>query len=75
MVPLQSRGATGTKQDLRDESRAGAGGSEERVSASERWGELKAGFEPAFWVANFTELFERLAYYAQSAVLAIFLHE
>ena len=45
------------------------------MSASERWGELKAGFEPAFWVANFTELFERLAYYAQSAVLAIFLHE
>ena len=45
------------------------------MSASERWGELKAGFEPAFWVANFTELFERLAYYAQSAVLAIFLDE
>jgi dipeptide/tripeptide permease len=36
---------------------------------------MRAGFEPAFWVANFTELFERLAYYAQSAVLAIFLHE
>ena len=45
------------------------------MSASDRWRELKAGFEPAFWVANFTELFERLAYYAQSAVLAIFLHE
>ena len=29
----------------------------------------------AFWIANLTELFERLSYYAQSAVLAIFLHE
>ena len=45
------------------------------MSVSERIGELRAGFEPAFWVANITELFERLAYYAQSAVLAIFLHE
>jgi POT family proton-dependent oligopeptide transporter len=37
--------------------------------------EIRDGFEPAFWVANVTELFERLAYYAQTAVLAIFLHE
>src|SRR5581483_10351512 len=37
--------------------------------------EIRRGFEPAFWVANTTELFERMAYYAQSAVLAIFLHE
>ena len=42
---------------------------------SDRLNEIRAGFEPAFWVANLTELFERLAYYAQSAVLAIFLHE
>ena len=41
----------------------------------ERLREIRRGFEPAFWVANFTELFERLAYYAQAAVLAIFLHE
>jgi POT family proton-dependent oligopeptide transporter len=45
------------------------------VSASVRLREIRAGFESAFWIANFTELFERLAYYAQSAVLAIFLHE
>jgi POT family proton-dependent oligopeptide transporter len=45
------------------------------VHWSDRLSEIRAGFEPAFWVANLTELFERLAYYAQSAVLAIFLHE
>jgi proton-dependent oligopeptide transporter, POT family len=45
------------------------------VKWGERWREMRAGFAPAFWVANATELFERLAYYAQSAVLAIFLHE
>ncbi len=37
--------------------------------------EIHAGFQPAFWVANGTELFERLSYYAQQAVLAMFLHE
>ena len=37
--------------------------------------EIRRGFEPAFWVANVTELFERVAYYGQAAVLAIFLHE
>ena len=37
--------------------------------------EIRSGFEPAFWVANVTELFERVAYYGQAAVLAIFLHE
>ncbi len=50
-----------------------AGGA--KTGAAGRLGEIRAGFEPAFWIANFTELFERLAYYAQSAVLAIFLHE
>jgi proton-dependent oligopeptide transporter, POT family len=45
------------------------------VSGKNRLGDIRAGFEPAFWIANVTELFERLSYYAQSAVLAIFLHE
>jgi len=45
------------------------------VSFGERIGEIREGFEPAFWVANGTELFERLAYYATTAVLAIYLHE
>ena len=45
------------------------------MSGRNRLREIRAGFEPAFWIANVTELFERLSYYGQSAVLAIFLHE
>jgi proton-dependent oligopeptide transporter, POT family len=45
------------------------------LSFSSRLKEIREGFEPAFWVANGTELFERLSYYGQQAVLAIFLHE
>lgn len=37
--------------------------------------EIRRGFEPAFWVANITELFERLSYYAAFASLARYLHE
>ncbi len=42
---------------------------------SQRLREIRSGFEPAFWVANFTEIFERIAYYATTAVLAIYLNE
>jgi dipeptide/tripeptide permease len=45
------------------------------MSFGERWREIRTGFERSFWVANFTELFERLAYYGLQAVLAIYLHE
>ena len=45
------------------------------MSFATRLTEIRTGFEPAFWVANFTELFERLAYYGASAVLAIYLSE
>jgi dipeptide/tripeptide permease len=45
------------------------------VGFSEKLNEIRGGFQPAFWVANFTELFERLAYYGLQAVLAIYLHE
>ena len=37
--------------------------------------EIKTGFERPFWVANVTELFERLSYYAAFASLARYLHE
>ena len=47
----------------------------EHLRFKERLLEIRRGFEPAFWVANITELFERVAYYGQAAVLAIFLHE
>ncbi|MGO8785988.1 MAG: MFS transporter [Terriglobia bacterium] len=45
------------------------------MSFTERLAEIRTGFKPAFWVANLTELFERLAYYGASAVLAIYLTE
>ena len=44
------------------------------VSFGERIREIREGFEPAFWVANVSELFERLAYYAAFASLANYLH-
>jgi dipeptide/tripeptide permease len=37
--------------------------------------EIRTGFERPFWVANISELFERLSYYAVFAVLARYLHE
>jgi POT family proton-dependent oligopeptide transporter len=45
------------------------------VSVSERWQEIRTGFERPFWVANITELFERLSYYGVQAVLAIYLYK
>lgn len=45
------------------------------MSFKQRVNEIREGFQQAFWVANATELFERLSYYGQQAVLAIFLHE
>ena len=45
------------------------------MSFSQRLKEIRVGFGRPFWVANVTELFERLAYYGASAVLAIYLSE
>lgn len=45
------------------------------MSFSERVQQVKTGFERPFWVANVTELFERLSYYAAFASLARYLHE
>jgi POT family proton-dependent oligopeptide transporter len=45
------------------------------VSFDQRFKEIREGFQRPFWVANGTELFERLAYYGPSAVMAIYLHE
>jgi proton-dependent oligopeptide transporter, POT family len=41
----------------------------------ERVAEIRGGFERSFWVANVSELFERLSYYAAFASLARYLHE
>jgi len=45
------------------------------LSLAQRWREIRTGFERPFWVANITELFERLSYYAAFASLARYLHE
>jgi POT family proton-dependent oligopeptide transporter len=45
------------------------------LSFSDRLQQIKTGFERPFWVANITELFERLSYYAAFASLARYLHE
>jgi POT family proton-dependent oligopeptide transporter len=46
-----------------------------KLKFTQRVREIRSGFEPAFWIANFTEIFERVAYYATTAVLAIYLSE
>jgi proton-dependent oligopeptide transporter, POT family len=45
------------------------------MSLSQRFDEIRTGFERPFWVANISELFERLSYYAAFASLARYLHE
>ena len=45
------------------------------MSFSQRFEEIRTGFERPFWIANISELFERLSYYAVFAVLARYLHE
>ena len=45
------------------------------LSFVQRLEEIRTGFEPSFWVANFTEIFERIAYYGSTAVLAVYLSE
>ena len=45
------------------------------MSFAQRWQEVRTGFERPFWVANISEIFERLSYYAVFAALARYLHE
>ncbi|HXR33976.1 MAG TPA: MFS transporter [Verrucomicrobiae bacterium] len=45
------------------------------MSFGQRLAEVRTGFERPFWVANISELFERLSYYAAFASLARYLHE
>jgi len=45
------------------------------MSLGQRLEELRTGFEHAFWVANISEIFERLAYYGSFASLANYLRE
>ncbi len=45
------------------------------MSFGQRLKEIREGFERSFWIANFTEIFERVAYYSTTAVLAVYLTE
>jgi len=45
------------------------------MSLSQRWHDIRTGFERPFWVANISELFERLSYYAAFASMTRYLHE
>src|SRR5271154_2634994 len=45
------------------------------LSFSERFREIRTGFERPFWVANISEIFERLSYYGAFASLALYLQE
>src|SRR5258706_1175080 len=45
------------------------------LTFSERFNEIRTGFERPFWVANISEIFERLSYYGAFASLALYLQE
>jgi dipeptide/tripeptide permease len=45
------------------------------LTFSERLQDVRTGFERPFWVANISEIFERLSYYAAFASLALYLQE
>ena len=45
------------------------------MSLEQRLREIRDGFERPFWVANISEIFERLSYYGAFASLANYLHE
>jgi dipeptide/tripeptide permease len=45
------------------------------LTFSQRFEEVRTGFERPFWIANITEIFERLAYYGAFASLALYLQE
>lgn len=48
---------------------------EDTLGFAQRWQEIRSGFSRPFWVANISELFERLSYYAAFAALANYLHD
>ena len=45
------------------------------MSFSQRFEEIRTGFERPFWVANISEIFERLSYYGAFSSLAVYLQE
>ncbi len=45
------------------------------MTFSERLQDIRTGFERPFWIANISEIFERLSYYGAFASLALYLQE
>src|SRR6202158_5536124 len=45
------------------------------MALPQRLQEIRTGFERPFWVANISEIFERVSYYGAFASLAIYLNE
>ena len=45
------------------------------MSIAQRLHEIRTGFQRPFWVANISEIFERLSYYGAFASLALYLQE
>ena len=45
------------------------------MTLAQRWHDIRTGFERPFWVANISELFERLSYYAALASISRYLYE
>ena len=45
------------------------------MSFSQRFQDIRSGFERPFWVANISEIFERISYYGAFASLAVYLQE
>jgi proton-dependent oligopeptide transporter, POT family len=41
----------------------------------QRLAEIRSGFDRPFWIANISEIFERLSYYAVFSSLALYLHD
>ena len=45
------------------------------MSFSTRFNDIRTGFERPFWIANISEIFERVAYYGAFASLALYLQD
>src|ERR1041385_1433196 len=45
------------------------------MALSSRRSEIREDFDRPFWVANISEIFERLSYYGAFSSLALYLHE
>jgi POT family proton-dependent oligopeptide transporter len=48
---------------------------EHELSIGQRLSDIRGGFQRPFWVANTTEIFERLSYYAVFSTLAVYLNQ